>query len=79
MSINFYFIFRMIRDDIFSSNSNGNIFEQEIDRKNDSTIRRKTKVIWRNVIIMSYINLAAVYGLYIAYTNTKLQTVIFCK
>lgn len=34
----------------------------------------KLKIVWRNVIIMSYLHVAAVYGVYLCWTSAKWQT-----
>ncbi|KAI4460110.1 acyl-coa desaturase [Holotrichia oblita] len=38
---------------------------------------RKAKWVWRNIILMGYLHLAALYGFYLAFTSTKLATTLF--
>ncbi|XP_076389880.1 acyl-CoA Delta-9 desaturase isoform X1 [Megachile rotundata] len=35
------------------------------------------RIVWRNVIIFSYLHLAAVYGLYLVFTSAKFVTTLF--
>ncbi|KAG6802476.1 acyl-CoA Delta-9 desaturase [Apis cerana] len=53
------------------------------DNRSDQTIietpkkKYKKHIIWRNVIIFSYLHLAAVYGLYLVFTSAQFKTTLF--
>ena len=34
----------------------------------------KLQIVWRNVLLMLYLHMAAVYGLYLCWTSAKWQT-----
>jgi len=38
---------------------------------------RKLQLVWRNIILMGYLHLAALYGVYLAFTSTKFVTLIY--
>lgn len=35
------------------------------------------RIVWRNVVIFSYLHLGALYGVYLAFTSAKLATIVF--
>jgi len=35
------------------------------------------RIVWRNVVVFSYLHLSALYGIYLSFTSAKLATVIF--
>ena len=37
----------------------------------------KVRIVWRNVIVMMYLHLAALYGVYLLFTSAKLMTAAF--
>lgn len=39
----------------------------------------KWNIVWRNVIILLYYHVSAVYGAYLIFTVAKWYTIIFCK
>ena len=41
--------------------------------------KRKLKVVWRNIILFSYVHIAALYGGYLFLTSAKWYTNIFGK
>ncbi|XP_003694322.1 acyl-CoA Delta(11) desaturase [Apis florea] len=53
------------------------------DNRSDQAIietpkkKYKKHIIWRNVIIFSYLHLAAVYGLYLVFTSAQFKTTLF--
>lgn len=63
-----------------TSTPTGVLFEGET-LENAVVEPQKTKyerrIVWRNVIIFSYLHLAAIYGLYLVFTSAKWTTVLF--
>lgn len=55
------------------------------DNRSDQAIietpkkKYKKHIIWRNVIIFSYLHLAAIYGLYLVFTSAQFKTTLFGK
>ncbi|XP_022919693.1 acyl-CoA Delta-9 desaturase-like [Onthophagus taurus] len=64
------------------SSQTGILFEgeeliSEFSGGNQKPDNRKLKPVWRNIILMGYLHLAAIYGCYLAFTSAKLATTIF--
>lgn len=38
---------------------------------------RKLKLVWKNILIFSYVHIAAVYGAYLMITSAKIYTGLF--
>lgn len=36
----------------------------------------KAQIVWRNVVLMAYLHLAALYGMYLMFSSAKLSTSI---
>lgn len=45
----------------------------ELKHAND----RRLQLVWRNIILFSYVHLAAVYGAYLMLTSAKIYTAVF--
>lgn len=35
------------------------------------------RIVWRNVVVFSFLHLGALYGIYLAFTSAKLATIVF--
>jgi len=47
-----------------------------IDRNKDRP-KYKLQIVWRNVVIMSFLHLSALYGIYLCFVSAKWQTIAF--
>lgn len=61
---------RSIIDDKQDINDNSHSSKQE---------EYRLQIVWRNVVIMAYLHIAAVYGLYLAFTAANFKTVVAGK
>jgi hypothetical protein len=58
--------------------ANGADYKRVVSRQAESSDREFwSLIVWRNVIIFLYVHLAAVYGIYLAFTKTKGLTVLW--
>lgn len=65
-----------------STNTNGVLFEGDERDEPVTEVPKKTeeykrKIVWRNVLVMGYLHLGAIYGMYLAFTSAKLYTTLF--
>lgn len=49
------------------------------DNTESSTKEYRLQIVWRNVVIMAYLHIAAVYGLYLVFTAAMFKTFIAGK
>lgn len=63
--------------------STGSLFEDDVVPEpmvhKKPELKHKVKIYWRNVFTLTYFHIASIYGLYLAFTNTKWQTFLFGK
>ncbi|XP_017103195.2 acyl-CoA Delta-9 desaturase [Drosophila bipectinata] len=70
-----------------SSKQTGVLFEADVET-NDGALatctvefkraeKRKLELVWRNIILFGYVHLAALYGVYLMFTQAKLATTVF--
>lgn len=65
-----------------TSSPTGVLFEGETLEESSKVIdapktKYKRQIVWRNVIIFTYLHISAVYGLYLALTSAKWATLLF--
>lgn len=48
-------------------------------KKTDVPEKREVKLVWRNIILFTYLHLAALYGAYLFLTSAKWKTDVFGK
>jgi hypothetical protein len=49
------------------------------DKSSSAQKPYRLQIRWRNVFLLGYLHLAALYGLYLTLTSAKLLTTIFCE
>lgn len=49
------------------------VIAEEIEKPSE----RKLQLVWRNIILFTYLHIVAVYGLYLCFTSAKWATVFF--
>lgn len=55
----------------------GETLEPRAEVEDTKENKYEMRIVWRNVLIFTYLHLAAVYGLYLVFTSAKLMTTIF--
>lgn len=53
------------------------IVNDEVPKKKQHTINYKWEIVWKNVIIFTYVHVVCLYGLYLTFFYAKLWTFIW--
>ena len=55
--------------------------KQDINDKSAESSKEdyRLQIVWRNVAIMAYLHMAALYGLYLCFTSAQFKTVVAGK
>lgn len=51
----------------------------EIKKLSNVPEERKLQLVWRNILLFAYLHGAAVYGIYLVFTSTKIATILYGK
>lgn len=57
------------------------IEDKVVDETHDQETKQdyRLRIVWRNVVIMGYLHLAALYGIYLCFTAAMFKTVVAGK